>query len=130
MPILSQPLNHGPQSIAGLLNMTGYNLVNVGALGVGTSTPAFPVDVENGYINTNLGYLVGGGAGSAGQCLVSNGSYFGPGSCGSLPSLYYQHLQTVGSLLPQELYANFSGNFNVTDNAGSTRTESTCSRLQ
>ncbi len=123
MPILSQPLNHGPQSIAGLLNMTGYNLVNIGALGVGTSTPAFPVDVENGYINTNLGYLVGGGAGSAGQCLVSNGSYFGPGSCGSLPSLFYQHLQAIGSLLPQEPYANFSGNFSVTDNAGSTRTE-------
>jgi hypothetical protein len=123
MPILSQPLNHGPQSIAGLLNMTGYDVVNVGALGVGTSTPAWPVDVENGYINTNLGYLVAGGAGSAGQCLVSNGSFFGPGSCGSLPSLYYQHLQTIGSLLAQEPYANFSGNFNVTDNAGSTRTE-------
>ncbi len=31
-PILSQPLNHGPQSISGLLDMSGYNLlVNTGA---------------------------------------------------------------------------------------------------
>ncbi len=87
-PILSQPLNHGPQSISGLLNMTGYNLLNMGALGVGTSTPACPVDVENGYINTNLGYLVNGGAGTTGQCLVSNGTFFGPGSCGTLPTIY------------------------------------------
>ena len=86
-PILAQPLNHGPQSISGPLNMTGYPLINVSALGVGTSTPSFPVDVENGYINTNLGYLVGGGAGTIGQCLVSNGTYFGPGSCGSARDL-------------------------------------------
>ena len=54
MPVLSQPLNHGPQSVAGPLNLTGYDLVNAGALGVGTSTPAWPVDVENGYINLSL----------------------------------------------------------------------------
>jgi hypothetical protein len=122
-PVMSQPLNHGPQSIAGLLNMTGYNVLNLGALGVGTSTPGWPVDVENGFINTNLGYLVAGGAGSTGQCLVSNGTYFGPGSCGTLPALFYQHMQVTGSLQPQEPYLNFSGNFAVTDNPGSTRTE-------
>ena len=32
-PILSQPLNHGPQSISGLVNMTGYDLLNAGRTG-------------------------------------------------------------------------------------------------
>ncbi len=122
-PILSQPLNHGPQSISGLLNMTGYNVVNVGALGVGTSTPAWPVDVENGYINTNLGYLVGGGAVSAGQCLVSNGSFFGPGSCGSLPALFYQYTQSNGTILAQQPLLNFAPRLTATNNAGATRTD-------
>ncbi len=103
--------------------MTGYDLLNLGALGVGTSTPAWPVDVENGYINTNLGYLVAGGAGSIGQCLVSNGTYFGPGSCGTLPALYYQYVQTNGSLLAQEPYLNFTPRFTLDTNAGATRTD-------
>jgi hypothetical protein len=122
-PILSQPLNHGPQSISGLVNMTGYDLINLGALGVGTSTPAFPLDVENGYINTNLGYLVAGGAGTNGQCLVSNGTYFGPGSCGSLPSVYYQHVQANGTFQVQQPYLNFTQRFQEADNPGSTRTD-------
>jgi hypothetical protein len=122
-PILAQPLNHGPQSISGLVNMTGYDLINLGALGVGTSTPSFPVDVENGYINTNLGYLVGGGAGTIGQCLVSNGTYFGPGSCGSAaPTTYYQHVQSNGALEPQELFLNFDNTLAVADSPASTRT--------
>jgi hypothetical protein len=123
MPILSQPLNHGPQSIAGLLNMTGYNLVNVGLLGVGTSTPAFGIDVENQYINTNQGYLYQGGSGSNGQCLISNGTAFIPGSCGIAPTTYYQHVLRQGTIFPQEPYINFDGNFTVADNPGSTRTD-------
>jgi hypothetical protein len=123
-PVMAQPLNHGPQSISGPVNLSGYNLVNLGAVGIGTSTPSWPVDVENGYINTNLGYLVAGGAGSSGQCLVSNGTYFGPGACGaSAPTIYYQHLQRNGSLFNQEPFANFSTDFSVNDNPGSTRTE-------
>ena len=112
-PILAQPLNHGPQSISGPVNMTGYPLINVSALGVGTSTPSFPIDVENGYINTNLGYLIAGGAGTIGQCLVSNGTYFGPGSCGSLPTIYNQYVAQNGSLLPQEPIIDFSPRFNA-----------------
>jgi hypothetical protein len=123
VPILSQPLNHGLQSISGLINMTGYSILNVGKLGVGTSVPAYGVDVENDYINTNLGYLFIGGGGSIGQCLVSNGTAFVPGSCGSLPTVYYQHLQGGGALRPQEAFANFDGSFNVVDNPGSTRTD-------
>jgi hypothetical protein len=122
-PILAQPLNHGPQSISGPLNMTGYNLLNVGALGVGTSTPAWPIDVENGYINSSGGYLFNGGAGSTGQCLVSNGTYFGPGSCGTLPTIYYQQLQSNGTLETQRGFLNFSSRFQVTDDGASNRSD-------
>jgi hypothetical protein len=122
-PILAQPLNHGPQSIAGPLNMTGYNLLNVGDLGIGTSTPAWPIDVENGYINSNLGYLVNGGAGTTGQCLVSNGSSFSPGSCGSLPAVYYQYVESNGGLNAQEPYLNFTPRLTAATNAGATRTD-------
>ena len=123
MPIVAQPLNHGPQSIAGLLNMTGYDVVNTGALGVGTSTPAWPVDVENGYINSNLGYLVNGGAGSSGQCLVSNGTFFGPGSCGALPALFYQYVASNGGLNAQESILNFTPRLSAATNAGANRTD-------
>jgi hypothetical protein len=123
MPILSQPLNHGPQSVSGPLSLGGYNLFNVGQIGVGTGLPAFGVDVENDYINTSLGYLVGGSGGSIGQCLVSNGTAFLAGSCGSLPTVYYQRMQRQGSLFPQEPFLNFDSNFSVADNPGSTRTD-------
>jgi hypothetical protein len=123
MPLLSQPLNHGPQSISGLLNMTGYPLVNVSAIGIGTTTPAWAVDAVNGYINSNFGYLFEGTSGLSGQCLVSNGTAFVPGSCGSLPTVYYQRVQRQGSLFPQEPFLNFDGNFSVADNPGSTRTD-------
>jgi hypothetical protein len=122
-PIWSQPLNHGPQSIFGLLNLSGYNLVNSGAVGVGTATPSFPLDVENGYINTSLGYLVGGHGGSLGQCLVSNGTYFGPGSCGVAPTLYYQYVESNGALGTQEPYLNFAPRLTAVTNAGATRTD-------
>ena len=66
------------------------------------------MDVENGYINTNLGYLVTGGAGSAGQCLVSNGTSFVSGELRHASHVFYQHMQVTGSFLPQEPYLNFS----------------------
>ena len=122
-PIMAQPLNHGPQSISGLLNLSGYDLLNTGAVGVGTSTPSWPLDVENGYINTNLGYLVGGGAGTSGQCLVSNGTYFGPGSCGSLPAIFYQDVEWNGSILAQQPLLNFTPRLTAVNNAGATRTD-------
>ncbi len=122
-PIMAQPLNHGPQSISGLVNMTGYNLLNVGAIGIGTSTPSWPVDVENGYINASGGYLFNGGAGNSGQCLVSNGTYFGPGSCGTLPAIFYQDMQSNGSILAQQPLLNFTPRLTATNNAGATRTD-------
>jgi hypothetical protein len=120
-PILSQPLNHGPQSISGLLDMSGYKIQNTGGIGVGI-VPVWGVDVV-GYINNTLGYLVNGNGGTAGQCLVSNGNSFLPGSCGSLPTVYYQHAQSNGSLLPQEPFINFTPRFAAVDNAGATRTD-------
>jgi hypothetical protein len=122
-PLFSQPLNHGPQSISGLLNMSGYSVVNAGALGVGTSTPSFPLDVEAGYINTSLGYLVGGHAGSLGQCLVSNGTYFGPGSCGVAPTLYYQYVESNGAIGTQEPSLNFAPRLTAATNTGASRTD-------
>jgi hypothetical protein len=122
MPILSQPLNHGPQSISGALNMTGYNIVNAGRIGIGTTTPAFELD-DLGFVNSYKGYLYQGNSGSIGQCLVSNGTAFIPGSCGVAPTTYYQHVQSAGTLQPQEPFLNFDGNFHVFDNPGSTRTE-------
>jgi hypothetical protein len=116
-PILAQPLNHGPQSISGNFNLSGYDLLNTGAVGVGTSTPSWPLDVENGYINTNLGYLVAGGAGSSGQCLVSNGTYFGPGSCGTAPTVFNQYVAVNGALLPQELILDFQPRFTIANNS-------------
>ena len=123
MPILSQPLNHGPQSISGNLNFGGYQVSGLGALGVGTDIPAWAIDVRGGYISSGLGYLVNGSAGSPGQCLVSNGTAFTAGSCGTLPTIYYQRMQRQGTFFAQEPYLNFDGNFTLADNPGSTRTD-------
>jgi hypothetical protein len=122
-PIVAQPLNHGPQSISGQLDLSGYNLVNAGRIGVGTSTPGWPVDVENGYINTNGGYLFNGSGGTSGQCLVSNGTYFGPGPCGSLPSVYYQYIESNAAFQPQRPYFNFALPLQAVDNGPSSRTD-------
>lgn len=71
-PILASPLNHGLQSISGPLSLTNYNLTNVGAIGVGTSLPAWPIDVENGAINASGGFILNGGAGvTMAQCLLA-----------------------------------------------------------
>lgn len=121
-PIMAQPLNHGPQSISGPLNLNGYNLANAGAIGVGTSTPSWPVDVEDGasgFVNASGGYLAGGSGGTAGQCLVSNGTAFLPGACYTAPPVYYQKLELGGASQPQEPAIDFSSAFTLGDAAGS-----------
>jgi hypothetical protein len=120
-PILSQPLNHGPQSISGLLDMSGYRIQNTGGIGVGI-VPVWGVDVV-GYINNTLGYLVNGNGGTAGQCLVSNGNAFLPGSCGTPPAVFYQYMQANGGILAQETYLNFTPRFALDTNAGAQRTD-------
>ena len=91
-PILASPQNHGAQSISGPLNFGGYNVLNVGKLGVGTSTPGFSIDVTNGLINSNAGYLINGSAGTSGQAPCSDGTAI-DSFCTfvtSLPAIYYQ----------------------------------------
>ena len=115
-PILASPLNHALQSISGPLSLTGYNLLNVGAIGVGTSLPAWPIDVENGVINASGGYLFNGSGGTAGQCLVSDGTaYDTPGPC--LPSI-----EEVGTPLTQRSILNFDGTVVATDSSSPART--------
>lgn len=116
VPILASPLNHAPQSISGPLSLTGYNLVNVGELGVGTALPGWGVDVEGtgnaGAVNAKSGYLLNGNGGSAGQCLISDGTYYDtPATCvTSLPTVYYQFVlngSTAGSAVTQRDYLAF-----------------------
>jgi len=79
IPILARPYNHGPQSISGPLSMTGYNLTQVGNLGVGTALPAWGVDVKGsatqGAVNAKTGYLFNGLAPSN-HILLGNGDYY------------------------------------------------------
>jgi hypothetical protein len=121
-PILAQPLNHGPQSISGSLNISGYNLVGVEALGVGTNTPSWPVDVENGAVNANGGYLYNGAA-PTNHVLLGNGSYYVdsatiPASAISGLTTNYQTFEQTSSALPQEPSANFSSAFSMSDTPG------------
>ena len=128
VPILAQPANHGAQSISGPLSMGGYNVYNVGALGVGTGTPGYGVDVEGAGVDSEVnalgGYLVNGGGGSAGQCLGSDGTaYDTPIACvTSIPTLYYQTIEANGSAETQRAALNFSPRFLPTDSSSPART--------
>lgn len=123
VPVLTLPYNHNAQSISGPLSMTGYNVYNVGALGVGTALPAWGVDVEGtgaaGAINASRGYLVNGSGGTAAQCLGSDGTYWDtPIACitaANLPTLYYQTVESNGTALTQRPSINFSNKFILTD---------------
>ena len=92
VPLLTQPYNHNAQSITGSLGLNGYNLYSVGKIGVGTSLPAWGVDVEGAglasLINANGGYLVNGLAGTSGFCLGSDGTaYDTPIACSGITQL-------------------------------------------
>ena len=125
VPILSQPPNHGQQSISGPLNMTGYNLVNIGYLGVGTATPGWPLDVEGGLANFGSGFILGGVAPATGQCPASSSGvaideYV---NClTSLPTFYYQTVDSNGTPETQRPVLNFSSRFALTDSASPART--------
>lgn len=107
IPILTIPYNHNPQSISGSLSLTGYNLYNVGAVGVGTALPAWGVDVEGAGLDADInaagGYLVNGAAGTVGQGLCSNGTTLSQ-FCNFLTSAtaYYQKVAVSGSAAVQE----------------------------
>lgn len=130
IPVLSRPFNHAAQSISGPLSLTNYTLSQVLALGVGTGTPAFPIDVENGAINASGGFIYNGGAGvTPGQCLAADTDQFHtfrisiPCATVTPPTLFYQRILNGFSTLPQEARLNFAaGQFTVTDSPGSTAT--------
>jgi hypothetical protein len=110
IPILAIPYNHAPQSISGPLSMTGYSISQVLSLGVGTSLPAYGVDVEGtdnrSYINAKGGYLVNGNGGTAGYCLGSDGTAYNTSyACGA--DVYYQTWEWNGTAVSQAVTANF-----------------------
>lgn len=122
-PILASPQNHGAQSISGPLNFGGYNVLNVGKLGVGTSTPGFSIDVENGLINSNGGYLINGSGGTIGQAPCSDGTAI-DSFCTfvtSLPPIYYQNVingtHATDAVTEQNFLAVGSGTGLVATNA-------------
>lgn len=124
VPILSQPQNHGTQSITGALSMSGYNLLNVGKIGVGTSTPGYSLDVTNGLINSDQGYLANGLGGTAGQALCSDGTAL-DAFCSFIPStttIYYQTVAADGTAQTQRPILNFSNRFSLTDSSSPART--------
>jgi hypothetical protein len=123
-PIMAQPLNHGPQSISGSLGMSGYDIFGVGALGIGTNNPAYPLDIENGVANASGGYLVNGNGGTLHQCLTSDGTAFNtPATCLLLSAVYYQTVQQHGGALTQRPVINFLAPLQAADNPGSGRTD-------
>jgi hypothetical protein len=122
IPLLTIPYNHNAQSISGPLSLTGYNLYNVGAVGVGTATPAWGVDVEgsglDSIINANGGYLVNGSAGALGTCLGSDGTYYDtPIACSTA---FYQTIQFNGVPLAQQPVLNFVSPLTATAGGGKT----------
>jgi hypothetical protein len=128
IPILARPVNHAPQSISGPLYMTNYNLVQIGALGVGTTTPGFPIDVENGAINASGGFIFNGGTGvTPGQCLAADTDPFHTfrvtvPCVGSIPTVFYQTVDANGTPRTQRNVLNFSSNFVVTDSSSPAQT--------
>jgi len=122
IPVLTIPYNHNPQSISGPLSLSGYNLYNVGAIGVGTALPAWGVDVEgtglDALINAAGGYLVNGTAGPSGDCLGSDGTaYDKPIACSSQ---FYQTIQFNGASVAQAPIINFLTPLTVTSVTGKT----------
>ncbi len=112
-PVLTIPLNHNLQSISGPINMTNYPLVNVSAIGIGTSLPAWGVDVEGSglqaVVNAKGGYLINGAGGTTGQAPCSDGTSIDE-FCSFLqvlPQIYYQTILNNGAAQTQEPLLNF-----------------------
>lgn len=110
VPVLTVPYNHNAQSISGPISLgvpggAMYPLTGVLKIGVGTQTPAWGVDLEGagllGAVNAKTGYLINGGAGTANQCLASDGSYFDMAVNCNLGTTYYQTILTSGTAQTQ-----------------------------
>ena len=121
-PILSQPLNHGPQSISGLLDMSGYKIQNTGGIGVGI-VPVWGVDVvwvhqqhagiPGEWERRNCGAMPG-----VERQLVSSRELRNPAH-GLLPARAKQS----GRCCRRSRIINFTPRFAAADNPGATRTD-------
>ena len=129
IPILARPYNHAAQSISGPLNMTGYAITQVLKLGVGTSVPAWSIDVENGQINTNKGYIFNGGEGvTTGECLMAGSDPFftfipTDSVCLTVATAKYQTVENNGTALPQEPNLNLVRGLTGADDPGNNSTD-------
>lgn len=129
VPVLTTPYNHNTQGISGSLDMTQYQIVNIGYLGVGTKLPAWAVDVEGagtaGDINAINGYLVNGLGGASGltQCLASvNGAPAAVFVNCSTGTVYYQTVAAAGTAQTQRPTLNFMAPLTVADSASPAET--------
>jgi hypothetical protein len=127
-PILASPLNNALQSIAGPLSLSGYNLIQVGAIGLCTSLPAWGVDDEcegdNAIINANGGYLYNGLA-PLNHLLVGNGTAYIDSAtvpASAITGLFYQTMQSNTTAQNQRTALNFSTDFALSDSASPSRT--------
>ena len=129
IPLLARPYNHAAQSVSGPLNMTGYAITQVLRLGVGTSVPAWPIDVENGPINTSGGFIYNGGEGvSQGECLVAGNDPFftfipSTSICLTVATAKYQTVEYNGTALPQEPNLNVKNGLVATDDPSNQSTD-------
>ncbi len=71
-------------------------------------------------VNSDLGYKVAGGAGSAGQALCSNGTLFNT-PC-SITSPFYQTVDSAGVAQTQRAALDFSSQFTLSDSASPSKT--------
>lgn len=67
-------------------------------------------------VNSASGYQVAGSAGSSGQSLCSDGTFYDTPCSAASP--FYQTIKSNGTNQPQEPALNFNGNFVVTDSSG------------
>ncbi len=123
VPILAQPANHGTQRISGSLDLGGYNLLNAGKVGIGTATPGWPLDVENGLGNFETGFLLGGVAPSGTKCAGSTDSIAIDAYLTCVTGTAYQVIQLNGTPLAAESIINLTGRLSGVDNPGNHSTD-------
>lgn len=121
-PILASPYNHNPQSISGNLSLGSYYYQG-GRIALGKNNPAYPVDAA-GIINADGGFEFNGVGSTPGYCLVANVSgTFVPGACiTSLPTFYYQTVQSATAAVVQRSALNFGPEFTLSDSVIPSRT--------
>lgn len=114
-------------TMTGNIAMGSHNLTNVGAIGIGTTSPAWPLDVENGAINSSGGYLYNGVA-PLNHILLGNGGFyvdsasFPWASLSGKPTFYYQTVASNAIAQTQRPTLNFSSRFAVTDSVSPAQT--------